>query len=132
MAFESLLQLANDLEWLGCELEQVGHRHALEGYPHTGSTWQEFAEKQKGVLATCDKVERELKSAVRFDPQALVGVEFQLEDAIEAIARLLENVEGIKYAAVYEVHRLPEAVRSFNSMVHEGFGPTIMPTLAAG
>ena len=49
-----LLQLAQDLEWLGCELEFIGHKHALEGFPESGPSWDQFREKQRGVLATAN------------------------------------------------------------------------------
>ena len=75
MPARQLLRLAQDLEWLGCELEYYGHKHALEGFPESGPTWETFREKQRGVLTTADKIDRELKSAVRFNPTALMGVE---------------------------------------------------------
>jgi hypothetical protein len=87
-----LLQLAQDLEWLGCELEYVGHKHALEGFPESGQTWDQFREKQRGVLATADKVERELKNFVRFNPTRLVGVEYPIAQSLDSITGLL--VEG--------------------------------------
>ncbi len=122
MAFENLLHLSNDLEWLGVELEQIGHVHALQGYPHAGETWKEFQEKQKGVLLTCDKIEHQLKDTVRYDTGKLVGIALPVDDALNAIAQLLEAVEKIKWMAVYQVHDLPEAVRCFNQMVHGAFG----------
>ncbi len=132
MAFENLLQLANDLEWLGCELESVGHRHALEGYPHAGLAWQEFRDKQKGVLRTCDKLEHELEGTVRFDAEKLVGVAFPLDDALNVVAGLLEAVEQVKFLAVYQVHELPEAVRSFNRLLRDEFGEVPRPAAMQG
>jgi hypothetical protein len=132
MAFENLLRLANDLEWLGCELEQVGHRHAVEGYPHAGPVWQDFVEKRKGVLLTCDKIERELTGTVRFNTQNLLGLAYSLDDALDDAARLLEAVEEIKFTTVYEVHSLPEEVRNFNRMVHDGFATAAMPEAIPG
>ena len=115
-----LLQLAQDLEWLGCELEYVGQKHALEGFPESGQTWDQFREKQRGVLATADKVERELKNFVRFNPTRLVGVEYPLSQALDSITDLLGRAEAIKAAAAYSVHELPLLVRSFTKMV-EGY-----------
>jgi hypothetical protein len=120
MAEGALLKLAQDLEWLGCELEYVGHKHALEGFPQSGPAWDLFFEKQRGVLATADKVERELKSAVRFDPSRLVGVEYPITEALESITDLLRAVETIKQAAAFAVPQLPPLVRSFTKMV-EGY-----------
>jgi len=117
MAEPKLLRLAQDLEWLGCELEYVGHKHALEGFPESGPAWDLFCEKQRGVLATADKVQRELKNFVRFNPTRLVGVEFPITKALDSITDLLGLAEAIKAAAVYSVQELPSLVRSFTKLV---------------
>jgi hypothetical protein len=114
-----VLQLAQDLEWLGCELEYVGHKHALEGFPESGPAWDQFREKQRGVLATADKVERELKNFVRFNPARLVGVEYPIAQALDSITDLLRNAETIKQAAAVAVNELPPLVRNFTKMVEE-------------
>jgi len=115
-----LLQLAQDLEWLGCELEYVGHKHALEGFPESGQTWDQFREKQRGVLATADKVERELKNFVRFNTTRLVGVEYPIAQSLDSITGLLGNAETIKQAAAVAVNELPPLVRNFTKLV-EGY-----------
>lgn len=117
MAVSPLLRLAQDLEWLGCELEHYGHRHAQEGFPESGPTWQAFLEKQRGVLVTADKIARELKNVVSFNPSALLGVDYPLDAALEAIAALLDTVEDIKHVAVFAVHELPAKVHEFTRMV---------------
>ena len=117
MPVPSLLQLAQDLEWLGCELEHYGHLHAQEGFPQSGANWEAFLEKQRGLLITAEKIERELKTAISFNPTALVGMEFPLEAALEAIGVLLNAVEEIRQAAVFSVHELPGKVRPFTRMV---------------
>jgi hypothetical protein len=118
MAEPKLLQLAHELEWLGVELEYVGQKHAHEGFPNAGATWAEFLVKQRGVLVTADKIERELKSAVRFNPTSLVGVEFPLEETLDSVTTLLTAVEQIKQTAVMAVHNLPTKVRAFTRMVN--------------
>ncbi|MGO8733961.1 MAG: hypothetical protein ACLQVM_14395 [Terriglobia bacterium] len=120
MAEPRLLKLAQDLEWLGCELEYVGHKHAMEGFPESGPTWDLFCEKQRGVLATTDKVQRELKNLVRFNPTRLVGVEYPITETLDSITDLLGTVETIKQAATLALHELPPLVRSFTKMV-EGY-----------
>jgi len=117
MSEPRLLQLAQDLEWLGCELEYVGHKHALEGFPQSGPAWDLFREKQCGVLATADKVERELKNFVHFNPTRLVGVEYPIAQSLDSITDLLGRAEAIKQAAVRAVHELPSLVRTFTKMV---------------
>jgi len=121
MVEPALLKLAQDLEWLGCELEYLGHKHAMEGFPESGLTWELFSEKQRGVLATADKVERELKNVVRFNPTRLVGVECPITETLDSITALLGTVERIKQAAAYAVHDLPPLVRSFTQMVEGCF-----------
>jgi hypothetical protein len=120
MAEPRLLKLAQDLEWLGCELEYFGHKHALEDFPKSGPAWDLFCEKQRGVLATTDKIERELKNFVRFNPTRLVGVEYPITESLDSITGLLRAVETIKQAAAFAVHQLPPLVRSFTKMV-EGY-----------
>lgn len=117
MVDERLLHLAQDLEWLGCELEFYGKKHALEGFPEAGPTWDTFLEKQRGVITTADKIERELKGLVRFNPTLLVGVNFPLAAALESIGELLGAVEDIKECARLAVHEIPSKVRSFAKMV---------------
>jgi hypothetical protein len=112
-----LLQLAQELEWLGCELEYYGHQHAALGFPESGSAWDTFCEKQRGVLTTADKIERELKSAVRFNPTRLVGIAYPLEGALDRITILLGAVEDIKQCALSAVQELPSRVRAFSKMI---------------
>jgi hypothetical protein len=117
MAESRILQLAYELEWLGCELEFCGHKHALQGFPNTGEAWTTFLEKQRGVLTTADKLQRELKAAVRFNPTSLVGVEFPLQETLDNVSELMAAVEDIKETAVLAVHNLPTKVRGFTRMV---------------
>jgi hypothetical protein len=69
------------------------------------------------VLTTADKIERELRNAVRFNPARLVGVAYPLEEALDSIAVLLAIVEEIKQCAVFTVHGLPFKVRAFTKMI---------------
>jgi hypothetical protein len=117
MPMPRLLHLAQDLEWLGCELEHLGHQHAMEGFPESGPTWDSFREKQRGVLTTADKIERELKNFVRFNPAGLVGVAYPISETLDSITDLLAAVETIKEAAGFAVQDLPPLVRSFTQLV---------------
>jgi hypothetical protein len=114
-----LLQLAQDLEWLGCELEHYGHQHAMLGFPESGPGWDTFCEKQRGVLVTADKIERELKNAVRYNLSGLVGGEYPLDETLDSIAALLGAVEEIKHCSVYGVQVIPTRVRAFTKMIEE-------------
>src|SRR5579863_9296625 len=122
MAESPLLHLAQDLEWLGCELEFIGKKHAHEGFPESGPTWDAFLEKQGGVMTTVDKIERELKGLVRFNPTKLVGVNFPLAAALDAITELLAAVDEIKQCSQVAVHELPGKVRGFTRMVSDYLG----------
>jgi len=115
-----LLQLAQDLEWLGCELEHYGHQHAVQGYPESGAIWDTFCEKQRGVLVTADKIERELKNTVRYNPSGLMGVEYPLDETLDSIGALLGTVEEIKHCSVFDVQVIPSKVRAFTRMI-EGY-----------
>ena len=114
-----MLQLAQDLEWLGCELDHYGQQHALLGFPESGPSWDTFCEKQRGVLATADKIERELKNAVRYNPTGLVGVEFPLDETLDSIAALLGAVEEVKRRTMVAVQVIPSRVRAFTGMIEK-------------
>jgi len=117
MGAATLLHLAQDLEWLGCELEHYGHLHAMEGFPEAGPNWDAFREKRRGVLTTADKIQRELKSAVRYNPTRLVGMDYPLNETLDSIADLLAAVEEIKQSSEISVQDLPGKVRGFTRMV---------------
>jgi hypothetical protein len=117
MSVPRLLQLARDLEWLGCELEYQGKKHALEGFPEAGPTWETFLRMREGVMTTADKLERELKGSISFNPTSVAGIEYPLEAAMDAVGIQLSAVEDIKQAAEFSVHELPPKVRGFTKMV---------------
>jgi hypothetical protein len=113
----NLLRLAQDLEWLGCELEYQGMKHAQEGFPSAGPAWEAFVGMRKGVIATIDKIQRELKASMTYNPKALVDVDFPLDAAMDAIGVQLAALEEIRSCADYSVHELPGKVRGFTRMV---------------
>jgi hypothetical protein len=116
MAEPLILKLARDLEWLGCELEYQGKKHAHEGFPEAGQTWEEFVRMRHGVLATIEKLERELKGSIKYNPARLVGVAYPLSDALDSLAMLIEAVEDIRASTVGAVHELPAKVRAFTQL----------------
>jgi hypothetical protein len=118
MAEPRILRLAYELEWLGCELEYFGQKHALQGFPNQGEAWATFLEKQRGVLSTAEKIQRELKDAIHFNPQSLVGVDFPFQETLDNVSALMAAVEEIKHTAVFGVQNLPSKVRAFTRMVN--------------
>lgn len=122
MPDRTLLKLAQELEWLGCELEYIGQQHAHQGFPGSGPTWEAFLEKQRGVLVTADKIERELKSQIRFNPSRLVGLTFPMDAALDLVASLLSAVENIRSSASESVHELPAKVRAFTHEIEAYLG----------
>ena len=103
---------------LAYELEYYGQKHAHQGFPKAGEAWETFLEKQRGVLSTAEKIERELKSAIRFNPKSLVGVDYPLEQVLNNLSTLMAAVEEIKQSAVFAVQNLPDKVRAFTRMVN--------------
>ena len=110
MKEDRLLQLAQQLEWLGCE---ASFRARRTGGLAAGA----FLEKQAEVLATADKIERELKGAVCFNLTSLVGVEYPLDWTLDSIADLLAAVEDIRRSALGAIQELPPKVRRFTHQV---------------
>jgi len=111
MSDETLVQLAQDLEWLGCEAGFYSKKTSEAGV-------EVFLERQREVLATVDKIERELKGAVRFNITSLVGVEYSMEWAFDSITNLLGVLHTVKQAALEGAAELPSKVRQFSRMVN--------------
>ncbi len=91
----------------------------MAGFPESGASWDTFREKERGVIATADKIEHELKSSVLYDPFRLVGVDYPLDERLDSIAALLNAVEEIKHCSVFAVQTLPSRVRAFTGLVEE-------------
>ncbi len=66
---------------------------------------------------TADKIERELKNAVRYNPSALVGVDYPLEETLDMVTALLGEVEEIKHCCVFAVQVMPSKVRAFTKLI---------------
>lgn len=107
---ERLLHLAQELEWLGCDAGFYAKRRDAVAA-------DALLERQRELMATADKIERELKSGVRFNLTSLVGVEFPLEWTLDSIAELLAGVEDIRQSAVDGAEDLPPKVRQFTQLV---------------
>jgi hypothetical protein len=112
MSEENLVKLAHDLEWLGCEAGFYSQKTSE-------AARESFLERQRAVLATADKLERELKGAVRFNLTPLVGIDYPIEWTFDSITSLLATLEMVKQSAVQAAHELPSKVRQFRRMIND-------------
>jgi hypothetical protein len=69
------------------------------------------------VRVAADKIEHELKNAVRYNPSGLMDAEFPLDETLDLIAALLAAVEEIKHCSVFAVEVIPSRVRAFTRMI---------------
>jgi hypothetical protein len=110
-----LLKLAQELDWQAMDL-----RHTREAVLGGLSKDDACATRQRNVLATVDKIQRELLASVRFDPLGLVGVGGPISDTLDSLADLLVALEKVRQDATGSVEQLPSAVRSFQGLL-QGF-----------
>jgi len=108
-----LLQLAQELDWQVMDLNRACER------PVSGVKKEAVEMRQKTVLATADKIQRELLASVRFDPLRLVGVGGPISDTLDSLAELLLALDKIRQEADGGTS-LPSTVRSFQGLL-KGF-----------
>jgi hypothetical protein len=111
-----ITQLAQDLAWLGREAPFFS-RSDTESEPDLS------LEKQREIVRTAEKIERELKGAIRYNPNSLVDVDYPLEATLDSIAELLAAIEEIKISALAGDRDLPSKVKQFTCMIESTFGP---------
>jgi hypothetical protein len=112
MAAQTLVHLAQDLERLAYEEEYIG-RHALP------ASLTVFLEKQRELVSTVNKIERQLSTEVRFNPAPLIGIDYPIEDALECVSGLVNQLEEIRSCASQNVSQLPEKVGEFKRKLTE-------------
>jgi hypothetical protein len=108
-----LLQLAQELDWQAMDLRHAGERL------YSGPA-EAVEARQRGVLATADKIQRELLATVRFDPLRLVGVGGPISDTLDSLAELLLALDKVRQEATGSAGSLPSTVRSFQGLL-KGF-----------
>jgi len=113
---DTIAQLAHDLEWLGREAPLYSRGAGLPGAALT-------IDRQRDILRTAEKLERQLKNAIRYNPNPLVGVDYPLDSILESIADLLAVIEDIKVSALAADRNLPAKVKQFCAMIQNTFGP---------
>src|SRR5215472_9471611 len=123
-----LLQLGQELEWQVLQLARAGSeaRPEIAGEdrfepaiddPFANALCQTLPEQQRAVIATADKIQRELLSTVRFDPLRLVGVGGPIADILDSVADLIVAIDEIRRDATSNISGLPSTVRSFRGLL---------------
>lgn len=117
-----LLQLGQELDWQVLQLRRAapqppGDTEDSLG-PAPGDALSEtIIEWQQAVIATADKIQRELLSTVRFDPLRLVGVGGPIAATLDAVADLIVAIDKIRRDATSNIGGLQSTVRSFQGLL---------------
>ena len=109
-----LLQLGQELNWQALELR----RSDSDLEAHVGH--EAIHDSQRRVLATADKIQRELLSSVRFDPLRLVGVGGPIGATLDSVSELLVAIDAVRHNALTRANELPSSVKSLQGLL-QGF-----------
>jgi len=109
-----LLQLAQELQWQTLQVQRAGGAEAIGLRIEAG---EPLEARRDAVLATTDKIQRELLSTVRFDPLRLVGVGGPIDATLDTLGDLLVALDEIRRSTVTDAGTLPASVRSFQGML---------------
>jgi hypothetical protein len=119
-----LLKLGQQLEWQVLQLRGAGPEAPAGAAPQDGlgsamddPVAETLLERQRAVIATADKIQRELLSTVRFDPLRLVGVGGPLVGTLDTVADLIVAIDEIRCDATNNIAGLPSTVRSFQGLL---------------
>ncbi|HEV2378312.1 MAG TPA: hypothetical protein VG206_00795 [Terriglobia bacterium] len=110
-----LLQLGQELDWQALELR----RSDLEMEGPAGDL-EAIRDSQRRVIATADKIQRELLASVRFDPLRLVGVGGPIGATLDSVSELLVAIDAVRQNALTRANELPSSVRSLQGLL-QGF-----------
>lgn len=110
-----LLQLGQELDWQALELR----RSDLE-MEDSGGDPETIRDSQRRVIATADKIQRELLASVRFDPLRLVGVGGPIGATLDSVSELLVAIDSVRQNALTRANELPSSVRSLQGLL-QGF-----------
>jgi hypothetical protein len=107
-----LLKLAQELDWQVLEL-----RRAKMDPAEIVSSDDEHLERR--VIATADKIQRELLATVRFDPVRLFGIGGPIGPTIDALGDLLVAIDKIRQDTVSGSGTLPSTLVSFRGLLKD-------------
>jgi hypothetical protein len=107
-----LLKLAQELDWQVLELRRI----KADPAEAIGSDDEEL---QRRVIATADKIQRELLAMVRFDPVRLFGVGGPIGPTIDALGDLLVAIDRIREDTLKSSGTLPSALVSFRGLLKD-------------
>ncbi len=122
-----LLQLGQELDWQVLQLRRAGSEAPAEIAPAgpddvldpaiDDPAAETLVERRRAVIATADKIQRELLSTVRFDPLRLVGVGGPIAATLDTVADLVVAIDEIRRDATSNIGGLPTTVRSFQGLL---------------
>ena len=110
-----LLQLGQELDWQALELRRSDLEVEIQG-----GAQEAIQDKQRRVIATADKIQRELLASVRFDPLRLVGVGGPIGATLDSVSELLVAIDAVRQNALSRANELPSSVRSLQGLL-QGF-----------
>jgi hypothetical protein len=110
-----LLKLGQELDWQALELR----RSDLE-MEASRRDQEAIQDNQRRVIATADKIQRELLASVRFDPMRLVGVGGPIGATLDSVSELLVAIDAVRQNAVAHANELPSSVKSLQGLL-QGF-----------
>ena len=110
-----LLQLGQELDWQALELRRSDFE--MEG---PAGDQEAIRDSQRRVIATADKIQRELLASVRFDPLRLVGVGGPIGATLDSVSELLVAIDAVRQHALTRANELPSSVRSLQGLL-QGF-----------
>jgi hypothetical protein len=110
-----LLQLGQELDWQALELRRSDLELGIRGGDQDA-----IQEKQRRVIATADKIQRELLGSVRFDPLRLVGVGGPISATLDSVSELLVAIDAVRHNALTRANELPSSVKSLQGLL-QGF-----------
>jgi hypothetical protein len=121
-----LLQLGQELDWQVLQLRRAGSEASGKAEdefglpaddPSSEALSEAIVERQRAVIATADKIQRELLATVRFDPLRLVGVGGPIAATLDSVGDLIVAIDEIRRDATTNIGGLPSTVRSFQGLL---------------